>query len=100
MKVMDILVREAVIVELASETKNDAADGHPTHLFFPLVVLERSAGHHLRELAHAARFFRYPEFRGKLSTAKNLEDVFQAFEDEDSKFERCSYSSIEATRGE
>ncbi len=76
---MDILARDAVIVELASETKNDV----------------------LAELAHAARFFRYPEFRENLSAAKNREDVFQAFEDEDSKFDmRCSYSSIEATRGE
>ena len=40
----------------------------------------------MKALARISRFFRDEEFRGKLATAKQLEDVFTAIEDEDSKF--------------
>jgi PTS system nitrogen regulatory IIA component len=51
-----------------------------------LVVPEHSGGHHLKALARISRFFRDPEFRESLAAAKQLEDVFKAIEDEDSKF--------------
>jgi len=63
----------------------DSIDGQPTNLFFLLVIPEGSAGYQLKLLARVARFFRDAKFRENISTAKNLKDVFQAFEDGDSK---------------
>jgi PTS system nitrogen regulatory IIA component len=64
----------------------DSIDGQLTNLFFLLVVPEHSGGHHLKALARISRFFRDSEFRENLSAATQLEDVFKAIEDEDSKF--------------
>ncbi len=61
-------------------------DEQPTHLFFLLVVPEHSGGQHLKALARISRFFRDPEFRGKLMRAGALDDVFRAIEEEDAKF--------------
>lgn len=64
----------------------DSIDGHATELFFLLVVPEHSAGQHLKALARISRFFRDPEFRGRLSGAHSLEDILKSIEEEDGKF--------------
>ena len=64
----------------------DSIDEQPTHMFFVLVVPEESSGPHLQALARISRFFRDEEFRRKLMSATDLDDVFRAIEEEDAKF--------------
>ena len=64
----------------------DAIDQQPTHLFFLLVVPEHSAGQHLKALARISRFLRDDEFRRSLMEAEDLESIFAAIAQEDSKF--------------
>lgn len=77
-----------VVASFARSAKGidfDSIDGQQTNLFFLLVVPEDNAGEQLNVLSRVARFFRDAEFRKNISAAKELKDVYQAFEDEDSK---------------
>jgi PTS system nitrogen regulatory IIA component len=64
----------------------DSIDGHPTHLFFLLVVPEHSGGQHLKALARISRFFRDAAFRKRLLEAATRDEVCRAIEEEDAKF--------------
>lgn len=64
----------------------ESIDEQPTHLFFLLVVPEHSSGLHLQALARISRFFRDNEFREKLMSAKVLDDILRAIDEEDAKF--------------
>ena len=80
---------ERLVASFARSSKGidfDSIDGQLTKLFFLLVVPEHSGGHHLKALARISRFFRDSEFRESLASAKQVEDVFKAIQDEDSKF--------------
>ena len=64
----------------------ESIDDQLTHLFFLLVVPEDSSGLHLQALARISRFFRDVEFRQKLMSASDLDDVLRAIDEEDAKF--------------
>ena len=64
----------------------ESIDGQPTYHFFLLVVPEHSSGLHLQALARISRFFRDLEFRDKLMSSQDLDDVLRAIDEEDAKF--------------
>ena len=64
----------------------ESIDGHPTQLFFLLVVPEHSGGQHLKALARISRFFRDAAFRKRLMEADTRDEIFRAIEEEDAKF--------------
>jgi PTS system nitrogen regulatory IIA component len=64
----------------------DSIDGHPTHLFFLLVVPEAAGGQHLKALARISRFLRDASFRKRLLDAETQDEICRAIEEEDAKF--------------
>ena len=63
----------------------DAVDGKPTHLFFLLVAPGKEGSAHLLTLARLSRFLSSEEFRAKLLDLESNDDLFRAFEEEESR---------------
>jgi PTS system nitrogen regulatory IIA component len=64
----------------------DSLDGNPTHLFFVLLAPEDSAGLHLKALARISRLFKDGRFRKDLMAAKDEEEIYKLFLEEDEKY--------------
>lgn len=64
----------------------ESLDGNPTHLFFMLVAPEDSTSLHLKALARVSRLLRDGNFRDKLLTAPDSNEIFRLIRDEDNKF--------------
>ncbi len=64
----------------------ESLDGGPTHLFFMLVAPEDSTSLHLKALARVSRLLRDGNFRDKLLSAPDANELFRLIRDEDSKF--------------
>src|SRR5580692_6600203 len=64
----------------------ESLDGNPTHIFFMLVAPEDSTSLHLKALARVSRLLRDGNFRDKLLTAPDANELFRLIRDEDSKF--------------
>jgi PTS system nitrogen regulatory IIA component len=60
-------------------------DGEPTHLFFALIAPENAAGMHLKVLAKLSRLLKDRAFREKLLQAKETDEIFKMFAEEDDK---------------
>ena len=63
----------------------DSIDGRPTHLFFLLVAPGREGSVHLLTLARLSRFLAVAGFRAKLLDIESSDDLFRAFEEEESR---------------
>ena len=64
----------------------ESLDGNPTHLFFMLVAPEDSTSLHLKALARVSRLLRDGNFREKLLSAPDANELFRLIREEDSKF--------------
>ncbi len=64
----------------------DSMDGQPTYLFFVLVAPESSTGAHLKALARISRLFRNPDFRRRLLSADDADDMYSVLIEEDSNY--------------
>lgn len=64
----------------------DSMDGQPTYLFFVLVAPETSTGAHLKALARISRVFKNPEFRRRLLSADDADEMYQVIAEEDAKY--------------
>jgi PTS system nitrogen regulatory IIA component len=64
----------------------NSLDGEPTHLFFVLIAPENAAADHLKALARISRLLKDGEFRRRLLTGKNSEELFTLISEEDDKF--------------
>ena len=64
----------------------ESLDGNPTHLFFMLGAPEDSTSLHLKALARVSRLLRDGNFREKLLTAPDSDELFRLIREEDSKF--------------
>jgi len=64
----------------------DSLDGNPAHLFFVLLAPEDSAGLHLKALARISRLFKDGRFRRGLMAAKDEEEIYRLFLEEDEKY--------------
>ena len=56
-----------------------AIDSEPVRLIFMLLVPENSAGIHLKALARISRVLKERDFREKLMTAKDSQELYDAF---------------------
>ncbi len=63
----------------------DSIDGKRTHLFFVLVAPGKEGSAHLLTLAHISRMMVPDDFRARLLDLETTEDLFRAFEEEESK---------------
>lgn len=64
----------------------DSMDGRPTHIFFVLVAPENSTGIHLKALARISRLFKDPEFRTRLMSAQDADEMYRVIAEEDAKY--------------
>jgi fructose-specific phosphotransferase system IIA component len=64
----------------------DAIDGAPVNLIFMLIGQEDSVGQHIKMLSRISRIMNQESVRKKLADASSTEEVFQIFEEEDSKY--------------
>ncbi len=63
----------------------DSVDGKRTHLFFVLIAPGKEGSAHLLTLAHISRMMAADDFRARLLDLESTEDLFRAFEEEESK---------------
>jgi PTS system nitrogen regulatory IIA component len=63
----------------------DSMDGKPVHLVFLIVAPPDLAGMHLKALARVARLLKDAEFRQRLMTAADKEELEKIFREEDSR---------------
>ncbi len=63
----------------------DSVDGKPTHLFFMLVAPGKEGSAHLLTLARLSRLLMGEEFRRRLLEIQSTDDLFRAFEEEESR---------------
>lgn len=63
----------------------DAPDQKPTHLFFVLLAPEQSAAMHLKILARLSRLLKDGQFRERLMSAKEAEDIYRTIIEEDAR---------------
>ena len=63
----------------------DSIDGKPTHLFFVLVAPGREGSAHLLTLARLSRLLAVDAFRERLLDLETTDDLFRAFEEEESR---------------
>jgi PTS system nitrogen regulatory IIA component len=63
----------------------DSVDGKQTHLFFVLVAPGKEGSAHLLTLAHISRLMAGDDFRARLLDLESTEDLFRAFEEEESE---------------
>lgn len=64
----------------------DSIDGEPVNLIFMLIGKEDSVGQHIKMLSRISRIMNQEAVRNKLANASSIEEIFQIFEDEDSKY--------------
>ncbi|MEM9491482.1 MAG: PTS sugar transporter subunit IIA [Myxococcota bacterium] len=62
----------------------DSMDGQPTYLFFVLVAPESSTGAHLKALARISRVFKDSEFRSRLLSAEDADQMYSVIAEEES----------------
>ncbi len=63
----------------------DSIDGKRTHLFFVLVAPGKEGSAHLLTLAHISRLMTEDDFRTRLLDLDSTDELFRAFEEEESK---------------
>ncbi len=63
----------------------ESLDEKPTHLFFLLVAPGKEGSAHLLTLARLSRLLSSEEFRARLVEVDSLDDLFRAFEEEESR---------------
>lgn len=79
---------EKIVVACGRSLKGiefDAHDLKPTHLFFVLLAPEFAAGQHLKTLARLSKLLKDGQFREKLMTAQNAQEMHRAIASEDEK---------------
>jgi PTS system nitrogen regulatory IIA component len=79
---------EHVIVACGHSQKGidfDSHDQRPTRLFFVLLAPEFAAGQHLKVLARLSRLLKSEEFREKLMSSTDADEMYRAIIDEDEK---------------
>ncbi len=64
----------------------DSMDGQPTYLFFVMVAPETSTGAHLKALARISRVFKDAEFRRRLLSADDADEMYEVIAEEDAKY--------------
>ncbi len=63
----------------------EAHDQKPTHLFFVLLAPEFAAGQHLKALARLSRLLKDEDFRERLMSSKDANEIYRAIVDEDER---------------
>ena len=63
----------------------ESLDEKPTHLFFLLVAPGKEGSAHLLTLARLSRLLSSEEFRARLVEIDSLDELFRAFEEEESR---------------
>jgi len=63
----------------------DAVDGKPVHIFVALLAPQGVAGEHLKALARISKLVREPDFRNRLMTTQNAQELYDAIVEEDGK---------------
>ena len=63
----------------------ESVDGKPTHLFFMLVAPGKEGSAHLLTLARLSRLLMGEEFRARLREIQSTDELFRAFEEEESR---------------
>jgi PTS system nitrogen regulatory IIA component len=71
----------AAFVKTSHPIPFDSPDGLPVTLIFVLLVPERATDIHLQILGELAQMFSDPQFRSRLSTCKDKQEVHQVFQD-------------------
>ena len=64
----------------------DSIDGKPVNLIFMLIGQEDSVGQHIKMLSRISRIMNQESVRNKLANASSTEEIFNIFEEEDSKY--------------
>jgi PTS system nitrogen regulatory IIA component len=64
----------------------ESMDNQPTHIFFLLVTPENSTGLHLKMLARVSRILKHDQFKEKLLSASNTDEIFSIIKEEDEEF--------------
>jgi len=64
----------------------EALDGEPVNLIFMLIGQEDSVGQHIKMLSRISRIMTQESVRNNLANASSAEEIFQIFEEEDSKY--------------
>jgi PTS system nitrogen regulatory IIA component len=64
----------------------ESMDGRPTHIFFLLVTPENSTGVHLKLLARISRLLKNDNFKAKLLSVEDSEEVLRIIKEEDEEF--------------
>jgi len=64
----------------------ESMDNQPTHIFFLLVTPENSTGLHLKMLARVSRILKHDQFKAKLLSAANTDEIFSIIKEEDDEF--------------
>ncbi|MCF6269169.1 MAG: PTS sugar transporter subunit IIA [Melioribacteraceae bacterium] len=64
----------------------EALDGKPVNLIFMLIGQEDSVGQHIKMLSRISRIMNQELVRKKLLNASSTKEIFQIFEDEESKY--------------
>ncbi len=64
----------------------ESMDNQPTHIFFLLVTPENSTGLHLKMLARVSRILKHDQFKAKLLSATNTDEIFSIIKEEDDEF--------------
>jgi nitrogen PTS system EIIA component len=64
----------------------ESMDNQPTHIFFLLVTPENSTGLHLKMLARVSRILKHDQFKAKLLSAANTDEIFSIIKEKDDEF--------------
>jgi len=64
----------------------ESMDNQPTHIFFLLVTPENSTGLHLKMLARVSRILKHDQFKAKLLSATNTDEIFSIIKEQDDEF--------------
>lgn len=74
---LEVLQRiRAAFVRLSEPVDFDAADGKPVHILFGLLVPDGDEENHLRLLSTIARMLASDEFRARLDTAEDPDELY------------------------
>lgn len=74
-----------VVALLKSPLDFDSLDNNPVTVIFLLLSTENSVGNHLKLLSRISKIMNSSEFRAKLLSAKNQEDAFTLFLEEENE---------------
>ncbi len=64
----------------------DALDGQPVNLIFVLIGQDNMVGPHIKLLSRISRMMNKDEFREALSNAKDAEEIYSIFDEEEKKY--------------